>query len=239
MRMNLRNVMPKKCMDRLLFTLLLAGLPLTVGDGAVAGRRRSGREKPTVTDFHGAVMIALDSTGFSARRLCIPLGVVLESRDFFDGLQRVRSPLEMEFHYRKGSKPVEEFPESLLVQIRVVPAVCGLGEIGVGPHQPLVWDEQFMRSWRFQLNWVVGARVNPVDIISTEGWIPAQNTAGDDQWRYNFQIDSRKIPIASNLKLEVLSPDGQLLARLIGGMDRAIPCSESQDSLVGHRIHLF
>jgi hypothetical protein len=153
----------------------------------------------------------------------MPIGVALESGDFFDGLERVRRPHELEFHYHKGTTVLTEFPEFLIVEVRVVPGTCKLGEMGVGPHPPLVWDERFMRSWRFQLTWVRGAQRMPVDVTSTEGWKPVRMMAGPPHWTYYFLVRSKSIGITTSLELEVLSPEGQRLARLVGGMDRAIP----------------
>jgi hypothetical protein len=201
-----------------------------------------------VREFQDCAIIALDSLSFGAKRLCIPIAVYLRSVDFFDGLQRVRNPLEFEFHYFRGSVPVREFPESLIVEISVTPSICRLGDLTGRPNPPFLWDEQFMRSWRLRLSWVRGPQVTPVEIISSGkefgssvplrmlpwgvpfstalaegGWVP---TRGEwDRilgWSYYFWVKSRGIPISEDLKLEVVTPDGEVVARLFGSLDRAL-----------------
>jgi len=209
---------------RALSVVFLSGTLLTLGGAGAVGGKQPHREAPSVTEFHEAAGIAWDNIGFGPRRLCLPIGVVLESGDFFDGLERVRGPHELEFHYRKGTTLLSEFPEFLIVEVDVVPSSCEIGELGVGPHPPLVWDERFMRSWRFRLTWVRGAQRTPVDIISTEGWKPLRVMPGPPHyWTYYFVVRSKSIAITTSLELEVLSPEGQHLARLVGGMDRAFP----------------
>lgn len=229
--MRVGNTIRRKWARHVLPAMALGGALLVGGGVGAAGRGHAKRDKATVTEFHGAAAIALDNIGFGPKRLCIPIGLVLASGDFFDGLQRIRGPLEFEFQYRKAAAVVREFPESLLIQVRVAPSVCGLGEMGVGRNAPLLWDEQFMRSWRFQLNWVSGARVRPVDVVSSEGWIPVQVMVGPQQWKYNFWVRSANVPITESLRLELLSPEGQHLAQLVGGMDRADPAYEPPENL--------
>ena len=209
--------------QRVLSALLFGAALLTGGAIAAVGGEHPRAEAASVTRFDGAAGIALDNIGFGPRRLCMPIGVALESGDFFYGLERLRGPHELEFHYRKGTTVVSEFPEFLIVEVRAVPSNCELGELGVGLHSALVWDERFMRSWRFRLTWVNGAQERPVDVISTEAWKPLRMMAGPPHWNYCLLVRSKSIPITADLKLEVLSPEGQRLARLIGGMDRAVP----------------
>jgi len=209
--------------QRVLSALFFGAALLTHSALGALGGKHPHKEAPSVTKFEEAVGIAWDNIGFGPTRLCLPIGVVLESGAFFDGLERVRGPRELEFHYRRGTAIVSEFPESLIVEVDVVPPACTLGEMGVGPHPPLVWDERFMRSWRFRLTWVRGPQRTPVDIISTEGWKPVRTMTGPPHWIYYFLVRSKNIAITTSLELEVLSPEGQDLARLVGGMDRAIP----------------
>jgi len=208
---------------RVLSVALLSWTLLTLGVARAVSGEHPHRQAPSVAEFDEAAGIVWDIIGFGPGRLCIPIAVTLESEAFFDGLERVRGPHELGSRYHKGATVVTEFPESLLVGVDVAPGMCELGEMGVGPHAPLVWDERFMRSWRFRLTWVRGPQRTPVDIISTEGWKPVRTMTGPPHWIYYFLVRSKNIAITTSLELEVLSPEGQDLARLVGGMDRAIP----------------
>jgi hypothetical protein len=227
--------------------LLGAILLLVPGATGVEGKWHD-RHKPVVREFHDCAIIALDNLSFGPKRLCIPIAVFLWSVDFFDGLRRVRNPLEFEFHYFKGSVPVREFPEFLIVEISLTPSSCRLGELVDHPHPPFLWDEQFMRSWRLRLSWVRGSQVMPVEIISSGkefgssvplrmlpwgvpfstalaegGWVPTRDVLGRVLgWSYYFWVKSKGIPISDTLKLELVTPDGDVVARLLGSLDRAL-----------------
>ncbi len=75
----------------LVSAIVLAEMSGVWGFAGAARRKKPDADRSVVTQFDGAAMIALDNIGWGPKKLCIPVGVVLKSGDFFDGRQRVRN----------------------------------------------------------------------------------------------------------------------------------------------------
>jgi hypothetical protein len=153
--------------------------------------------------------------------ICVdPLGVILSHDSFFQGLLRVRGPAALEWQYLRNGQNVERFPESLSVEIVAIPSYCAQ------PRQLPVWTDkliEFMGALRFELQWVEGGKFTPGEIVLVRtSALPPEGMAWP-RWRYDLQVKSVNVPIADDLSIEVYSPDGQRLVRVIGGMDRADP----------------
>lgn len=181
------------------------------------------------TQFHHAVLI---STGGSFRinpdsEVCIdPLAVLLAHETFFERLTRVRGPTDSEWRYFRDGARVDEFPESVLVEVFAVPSNCSERDRMNG--HP-IWNEElreFMGSLYFQFRWLKVDEATRAQIVSarTEE-LPWQPGVGHraPQWRYYLEIESGKIPITDSLSVEIFSGDGRQLTRVISGMERASP----------------
>jgi hypothetical protein len=155
---------------------------------------------------------------------CIdPLAVILEDESFFEGLRRIRGNSALGWRYLRDGQTVERFPNSLSIEVRAVPSYCP--QRRAFPPWPL-WNDklvEFMGALRFKLQWLEGSKFTPAEIDSLRtSTFPAEGAAWP-RWSYCVEIWSVGIPITDDLSVEVLSPDGQRLVRMIGGMDRADP----------------
>ena len=180
---------------------------------------------PESTEFHHSVLIS--SGGFfrigSNSSICIdPILVFLTHETFFDRLTRVRGLSDLEWRYIRDGKPVEEFPESLSLEICAVPSWCSRGTLGYPDWNGKLWD--FMDSLSFVFRWVKSADGTPAQVISMRtSALPEPGNGGAPQWRYYFQIEAGRVPITDSLSVQIFSGDGRELTRVVSGMERASP----------------
>jgi hypothetical protein len=188
-------------------------------------KKRSDKKIPGEVIFDRRVLV---STGgyfhlpFDSRTCIDPVGLILEDESF-QGLMRVRGPAEFTWRYLKNGGIVERFPNSLRVEIRAVPSYCDRRPLL--PPWPM-WSEKlvdFMGALRFKLEWMEGSKVIPAEIDSVRASSSSAEGITWPRWTYYLETWSVNVPITDDLSVELLSPEGQRLVRVIGGMDRAEP----------------
>jgi hypothetical protein len=220
----MRSHTPKVVANRrgALVAILLGGALLLWLNVAVtfAGKKREKPGQAHGTIFHRCASLGMRSFDFNTNpKQCGDAVVLLMSTDFFNGLVRIRDPLEMSFRYSRNSQPVEQFPDTMEAEVRMVMHDCA------DPFQRSIapsMDDPFMSRLSFEFCWMRGAQATPAEtILIRRDPVPDPEDGSSPQWRYYFRMNSMQIPITDSLSVRVMSPDGMEVVRIVSGMDRA------------------
>jgi hypothetical protein len=137
----------------------------------------------------------------------IPITMVasLTAEHFFDHLERIRTEHGIEF--RKRSKVVQEFPDTISVTIRVSCPPCYLQ---AGKHHIEIEINE-MESMSFQASWERGSETTEISHVSVSR-SSKYFAAFYHDWLYELYIPSRNIPLTDALNVSVFAQNGQKLA---------------------------
>jgi hypothetical protein len=152
---------------------------------------------------------------------CIYLGASFTSGAFFEGLTLTDGPKGPQF-WKQGRR-VETFPENLVVNVHALLNLenCDYGpKLGVENVAPPPFDLQ--TSLRFEVAFVKGLLVEPVDVLSVRARKVPFTEIGRQRWSYEILVRTRAASITDQVKLTVYSADGRFLTRMIGGLETPV-----------------
>jgi hypothetical protein len=205
---------------------------LSLQGASWAPASRNGKETkhaaPVRTAFGSGAIILIGSALFqpgSDRTVCAEMNVTLVDKDFFGGLVRVRKSPQgafAQFKYYKGGHAVEWFPDAMMLEIRIVSFHCrgNIPGIFITPSP----SDRAMARLRFEFSWVDGTAATTARIVwSARRAVPLPADGSYPQWRYDFRVISKRIPITAALAVQVISPEGRRLIRVVAGLDRSVP----------------
>jgi hypothetical protein len=173
--------------------------------------------KRTVWNLDGGVFFATD--GHLENGSCFRLSGQITARDFFDGLRRVDT--DRGTTYLLHNKPVTEFPDELLVTLRLLDFPCSRDLKDTVVRPPLT--SEIVSGLRLHFYWKDGVALRPVDgskrvaasVTRLTPYAPqaAEELAPRFQWNYTFTVQSAGVPITNDLVLIIETEDHKIAAR--------------------------
>jgi hypothetical protein len=164
---------------------------------------------------------------------CVTITPSMQSENYFEGLQRRRTPRGPQF--RKGATVFDVFPDKVILTFGVTVFACHTWRVQTGKTDVSLPEAKDLASkTRLQVAWKRGMVSRPVAersalIISQK---PAEETlppfkiiGGPNEpvptitWAYCAEIDSHGVPLTDHLTVTVLTDPSTALVRFSFGLD--------------------
>ncbi|MFY9801856.1 MAG: hypothetical protein WA211_00515 [Candidatus Acidiferrales bacterium] len=149
--------------------------------------------------------VALSTGQIRRGDVCVNLTPVLQSGDFFDGLERIDTAQGSEF--RKNSRVITNFPDYMIVEMNVRIEDCDTDVYTPAP------TPDFVKSMHFRVQWKRGVYLRPVGSVSIESK-PVRMDEGDNRMLFVLTIRDRNVPLTDHLIVSVIGSDGKLMSRM-------------------------
>lgn len=149
--------------------------------------------------------VALSTGQIRRGDVCVNLIPVLQSGDFFNGLERIDRPETSEF--RKNSRPVTNFPDYMIVEMSVRIEECDTDLYTPAP------TPAFVKGMHFRAQWKRGVYLRPVGSVSIQQK-PVRMEEGDNRMLFVMTIRDHNVPLTDHLIISVIGPDGKLMSRM-------------------------
>ena len=149
--------------------------------------------------------VALSTGQIRRGDVCVNLIPVLQSGDFFDGLERIDTSQNSEF--RKNSRSVTNFPDYMTVEMNVRIEECDTDVYTPAP------TPDFVKGMHFRVQWKRGVYLRPVANVSIEKK-PVRMDEGDNRMLFVMTIRDHNVPLTDHLIISVIGPDGKLMSRM-------------------------
>lgn len=188
-------------LSRLLLKVAAAVCCLLTGTAALA--QSSEGDTGKIHEYKDEVAL---STGQIRRGdVCVNLIPVLQSGDFFNGLERIDTPERSEF--RKNSLQVTNFPDYMVVEMNVRIEECDTDVYTPARTPP------FVKGMHFRVQWKRGVYLRPVGNVSIEEK-PVREEEGDNRMLFVMTIRDHNVPLTDHLIISVIGADGKLMSRM-------------------------
>lgn len=143
---------------------------------------------------------------------CITIQAALTSGDFFHRLERIQTDQGVTF--RKNSKVVKNFPDTINVSIRFFHSECS-------PKRPTKTDiareMTLLGSLSFRASWEGASKPQEITPLSVKRTSKVPS-ALSGYWVYQVSISSTDVPLTNHLKMAVFTEDGRHLATLTAAL---------------------
>jgi hypothetical protein len=149
--------------------------------------------------------VALSTGQIRAGDVCVNFIPVLQSGDFFNGLERIDTAQASEF--RKNSQVVTNFPDYMTVEINVRIEECDT-DVYTPAHTP-----DFVKGLHFRAQWKRGVYLRPVANATIERK-PVSEEEGDNRLLFMLKIRDHGVPLSDHLIISVIGADGKLMSRM-------------------------
>jgi hypothetical protein len=201
---------------RSLLCLLFACL-LPLAAAPQPGRAAHTRDK-TIWNYDGGLALATD--GEIPEGPCFRLAGRVIADDFFENLRR--EDTSNGTLYRRGNDVVTEFPGvmHLIIVMYDRPCAHSLQQTA----SPGYLNKTVISSMRLNFSWKRGMELRPardVSLINAEAHriLPYAFELAKDlperyEWRFDFDVPSKAVPLTDSLVLVINSPSGHIIARV-------------------------
>jgi hypothetical protein len=149
--------------------------------------------------------VALSTGQIRTGDVCVNFIPVMQSLSFFNGLERIDTSQGSQF--RRGSNPVDFFPDYLTIEINIRIEECD-SNIYTPAKTPDV-----IKGMQFRVEWKRGLYLRPVASITIERK-PLQTEEGDNRMLYVIRVRDHNIPLTDHLILSVISANGKIMSRM-------------------------
>jgi hypothetical protein len=129
---------------------------------------------------------------------CILFRVFYISDSFFSNISRVDAPTGLKF--KKAGKPVEFFPEHLVLNVEANVYSCGEKPV---QRPPLDFKSDLMKSLLFRLQWKREFDLRPVDVTSMQSRGPVVYLFSN-RWEYFMEVSAKQVPLSDSLVIDIL-----------------------------------
>ena len=181
------------------------------------GKNQAKHEK-IVGNYFGGVLLETD--GSLPNGVCFRVYGRMTSEEFFDNLKRVDTDEGTIF--RRGTEPVTQFPESLLVSYAIRDQLCPTGMQKVGSRAYMT--QEMMENLRLSIYWKHGVELRPlknsklldarVDRINPYAVALAAELPRRYEWSYELSIPSAGVSLSDSLVFIFRTPDDRIAARV-------------------------
>ncbi|MFZ3217455.1 MAG: hypothetical protein WA192_15455 [Candidatus Acidiferrales bacterium] len=149
--------------------------------------------------------VSLSTGQIRAGDVCVNFIPILQSLDFFNGLERIDTQEGSE--YRKDSRVVEYFPDYLTIEVNIRVEECD-SNIYTPAKTPDV-----IKGMQFRVQWKRGLYLRPVAHLTIERK-PIQMEEGDNRMLFVIRVRDHNVPLSDHLILSVLSAQGKIMSRM-------------------------
>jgi hypothetical protein len=149
--------------------------------------------------------VALSTGQIRTGDVCVNFIPVMQSLGFFNGLERIDTSQGSQF--RRGSNPVDFFPDYLTIEINIRIEECD-SNIYTPAKTPDV-----VKGMQFRVQWKRGLYLRPVASITIERK-PLLMEEGDNRMLYVIRVRDHNIPLTDHLILSVISANGKIMSRM-------------------------
>jgi hypothetical protein len=149
--------------------------------------------------------VALSTGQIRTGDVCVNFIPVMQSLGFFNGLERMDTSQGSQF--RRGSNPVDFFPDYLTIEINIRIEECD-SNIYTPAKTPDV-----VKGMQFRVQWKRGLYLRPVASITIERK-PLLMEEGDNRMLYVIRVRDHNIPLTDHLILSVISANGKIMSRM-------------------------
>lgn len=171
-------------------------------------------------ESRGSMPLGPDS--LRAGSMCLIVGAVVESGDFFRWVRVRQTEKGRKFFSRKDSKEVKFFPERLTVKLDGGLDKCvnnGTSEESGANRLDFRLDHDLMTSLQFEVYWKRGFEMRKADFTvmgkeQSRDLVEVLPTA--EVWKYNLSVKSENVPLTDALVIVIRTPDGKTVSRLTG-----------------------
>jgi hypothetical protein len=136
---------------------------------------------------------------------CVIFNGTISADDFFGGLERIDSPQGQKF--LKRGKPVEDFPDRVLVTIGLIASPCPRGE-----KAPFTTGPDNLTSMSFETQWGPGGQPQHVSPASSKGLQLSDWSELTSAISYNLDLETAQKPLKDTFWVRVFSGSGKKIA---------------------------
>ena len=149
--------------------------------------------------------VSLSNGQIRAGDVCVNFIPVMQSLNFFNGLERIDTPQGSEF--RRNSQPVDFFPDYLTIEINIRIEVCD-SSLYTPAKTPDV-----IKGMQFRVQWKRGLYLRPAATVTIERK-PLVMEEGDNRMLYVIKVRDHNVPLSDHLILSVISASGKIMSRM-------------------------
>jgi hypothetical protein len=193
--------------------LLLAPAP-----SASQHKQNQPKHEKNIWNYDGGVFFETD--GSLPNGVCFRVYGRVTSEDFFDNLKRVDTDEGTIF--RRGTKTVTRFPDSLTVSYAVRDQACPSGIQKVGSRAYMT--QEMMENLRLSIYWKHGVELRPVeniklldtrvDRINPYATALAAELPRRYEWSYELSVPSAGVSLSDSLVFVFRTQDERIAARV-------------------------
>ena len=155
------------------------------------------KHEPTKVRYDGTVPFG--TLSLPRDKPCAVFSADLSAGKFFNGLERIRKPHQIQF--RKGRQTVLVYPDSIVMEIAT------FGGCGSGPHSLMGPLPPELQNLRFKAKWIGSVQRDSGYVHSellTEPW----TELGHPRQFYRLQIPAKGVSLTDDLEVRVFSKEG-------------------------------
>lgn len=196
----------------------LSFLLLAPGPSASQHKQNQPKHEKNIWNYDGGVFFETD--GSLPNGVCFRVYGRVTSEDFFDNLKRVDTDEGTIF--RRGTKTVTRFPDSLSVFYAVRDQACPSGIQKVGSRAYMT--QEMMENLRLAIYWKHGVELRPVENIKLQGArvdrinpyaaALAAELPRRYEWSYELSVLSTGVSLSDSLVFIFRTPDERIAARV-------------------------
>jgi len=181
-------------------------------------KQKQPAQEKTVWNYDGGVFFETDGT--LPDGVCFRVAGRMNAQDFFEDMKRIDT--EDGTVFRRGDKPVTQFPETVAVSFAIRDELCPGGVQKIGSRTYMT--EEMMHNLRLSIYWKHGvdlraakdikmssARVDqlPPYAKSLTAELPPRY-----EWSYQLVVPSAGVSLSDSLCFVFRTPDGRIAARV-------------------------
>ena len=140
---------------------------------------------------------------------CILFRTFFVSDRFFFDFRRIETTVGTKF--KKAGKPVEFFPEHLILDLEANVYKCG--KDNPIQHSPLDFKSELMKSLTFRAQWKRVFDLRPAQIVAVQTRGPSKALFAN-RWEYFLDVPTRDVPLGDSFIIDVLDRNGETIRRL-------------------------
>jgi len=175
-------------------------------------------QEKTVWNYDGGVFFETDGT--LPNGVCFRVSGRMTAQDFFDDMKRIDTQDGTVF--RRGDKPVTQFPETVDIRFSIHDQLCpgGIQQIGTRTYM----TEEMMHNLRLSIYWKHGVDLHAakdikvssarVDQLQPYAKSLAAELPPRYEWSYEMVIASSGVSLSDSLCFVFRTPDGRIAARV-------------------------
>jgi hypothetical protein len=149
--------------------------------------------------------VTLSTGQIRTGEVCVNFIPVMQALGFFNGLERIDTPQGSEF--RRGSNPVDFFPDYLTIEINI-----RIEECDANIYTPAKTPD-IIKGMQFRVQWKRGLYLRPAANVTIEHK-PLVMEEGDNRMLYVIKVRDHNVPLTDHLILSVISANGKILSRM-------------------------